>query len=152
MVWIKMIIQGREVTLVDPARDEEWLREFETKAREVPNFFGNHSLLGAISQNGSVFFSVEDIGIIGVMNVRQGYLADAHMTFIKKPSAEIVDVCKEVADIIMACANLQMLVTAMPTNRVGLAKFAEAVGFVPVEKSRGILLLAKLRKEVSNGD
>lgn len=126
----------------------------ESLMRTVPNFLPKDRTLFEFAQlPTSAFFIVNEAGIVGALNIQQGGMADAHITFWDRKLEDKVIVCRCIADTIMEAAGLQGMITAIPSNRRRLIEFALSVGFEnDCEPGGRLTILSLPRKELRNGN
>jgi len=141
----------REITPV--VRDEETINQLEAKLRTVPNFLpAKYSLWDVLSAPNTVGYAVDDVGLLIAVNVTQGKMAEVHITFWDGILEGREHLCWEVAQMLMASADLQFVLTFIPESRTRLLKFAKAIGFAVIEKQSPMLTLALLREGTEDGD
>jgi hypothetical protein len=116
--------------------------ELQDKMSTVPNFLDKDNPLGVFFQDDSVFFQVDDVGVLAFVNIKHGRIAHAHITFWDRRLRGREKLCEAVAETFMLCAGLQVLATAIPPDRPVLMAFAKRVGFEPArETPAGTLML-----------
>jgi len=135
--------RAREVRLLNA----EDLLEVEPLFQSVPNFLEEGTTLASIVEApDAVAFLVDKIGILVVNGILPGKYGVAHITFWDRVLEGREQLCREVAQFVMACAGLQFLLTTIPQNRQRLLEFARSVGFVPVEFTESLVVLALMRE------
>lgn len=142
-----MNIDGFEVTPIH--RDPTYVDELEEKIRTVPNFLSkSETLWSTISQAGSSFFEIKDCGLVGIVNTRAGYYADAHITFWDGKLEGKEEVCRELATLLIEACRLHFLLTYIPERRLNLIGFASDVGFVPIKRSNGVVMMSFFKERI----
>lgn len=141
--------EGIQLRAVEPlVRDPEKVDEVETRLREVPNFLPEgQSLWGIVSQPDVAAFLVDDVGALIVVNIKQSFYGECHVTFWDKKLEGREALCYTVAQMVMESASLRFLITYVPVNRQRLLTFAKKVGFRHIETSQDIAILALMREE-----
>jgi hypothetical protein len=79
-------------------------------------------------------------------------MAEVHITFWDGILEGREQLCREVAQMLMASADLQFVLTFIPESRTRLLKFAKEIGFAIIEKQSPMLTLALLREGTEDGD
>jgi hypothetical protein len=134
-------------------RDPTEVDVLESRVRTVPNLLGRQTLWSVVSQPGSAFFVVRDtetddeVGLLGVVNIKQGYFGEAHITFWDGKLNGKAAVCRDAARLVMESCSLHFLLTYIPEDLRAVIGFARKVGFIPLERRPGVETLVLFRKE-----
>lgn len=82
-------------------------------------------------------FQVDDVGLVAVGPMRTDFMADVHITFWDKRLRGREDLCRRVAEWVIAGFGLQSVFTAIPVSAKATIAFAKRVGFHTAEYHPG---------------
>lgn len=117
-----------------------------SKLAEVPNFLDQSDLFGVFFRPDTIFFEVDDVGMLGIADMQYGQSASVHITFWDKRLRGREELCQKLADWITAIANLQFVWTVVPISSRAVLAFAKRIGFVVVREQNGVALLHYQRR------
>lgn len=118
------------------------------KMAGVPNFLSRRNPFETFLAEDVTVFEVDDVGMLLIGHMQYGYSASVHVTFWDKILRGREDLCRSMAELVIAIAGLKFLWCAVPLgpeSRVILA-FAKRIGFVPVFERNGVVVLHYTRR------
>jgi hypothetical protein len=121
-------------------RDIAHLIEVVDKMQQVPNFLPKHNPIEPMFSDSTLFFEVDDVGMIAVVPTHYAKVAHCHITFWDKRLRGREQLCRNLCEVVRGLCKYSLLV-AIPEDRPTVIEFAKRVGFQPVSIKSGIHVL-----------
>jgi hypothetical protein len=121
-------------------RDIAHLINVVEKMQRVPNFLPKDNPIEPMFSSSSLFFEVDDVGMIAVVPTHYSKVAHCHITFWDKRLRGREQLCRNLCEIVRGLCKYQLLV-AIPQDRQTIVEFARRVGFQQMNSKDGVILL-----------
>lgn len=109
------------------------------RLKTVPNFLPPDNEVQPFLSPGSVFFEVDDVGLLAFIPTAHR-LAHVHISFWDKRLRGREELCRTVAEWVVGLTGM-ILATGIPESAPAVLAFAKRVGFGETNREHGIVVL-----------